>query len=280
MREKRILTFQDVSCVGQCSLTVALPIISACGIETCILPSAVLSTHTGSGFTGYTFRDLTEDILPIASHWRREGLTFDAVYTGYLGNASQIEYAQTIMDCLLNDGGLRIVDPAMADNGKLYYGFDDKHVENMKKLCSVSDIVLPNITEAAMLTDMEYKASDYSKGYIEEIIGKLTDMGCKSVVLTGVSFDEGNLGVAVCENGTVDYYFHKKVPYSLHGTGDIFASIFTGALMSGHTIMDSARIAGDMTLLAIEETKDRDIHPYGARFEKIIPELIRRVGGQ
>ena len=155
---KRVLTVQDISCVGQCSLTVALPVLSACGVEAAVLPSAVLSTHTGGGFAGYTFRDLTADMPAIAQHWQKEGFRFDAVYTGYLGSGEQITHVRHIMDTLLVPGGARIVDPAMADNGKLYAGFDAAFVEKMKTLAFSADILLPNITEAALLTGM-YSAS-------------------------------------------------------------------------------------------------------------------------
>ena len=156
MSYKRLLTIQDISCVGQCSLTVALPIISACGIETAVLPSAVLSTHTG-GFTGYTFRDLTEDMPAIKDHWIKENIKFDAIYTGYLGSTKQIEYVADIFDSVGVDGCIKAVDPAMADNGNLYPGFDKEFVEAMKGLCSKADYLIPNITEASFLTDMEYK---------------------------------------------------------------------------------------------------------------------------
>lgn len=173
---KRVLTVQDISCVGQCSLTVALPVLSACGVEAAVLPSAVLSTHTGGGFAGYTFRDLTADMPAIAQHWQKEGFRFDAVYTGYLGSGEQITHVRHIMDTLLVPGGARIVDPAMADNGKLYAGFDAAFVEKMKTLAFSADILLPNITEAALLTGMEYR-KEYDEAYIEELTAALHEKG-------------------------------------------------------------------------------------------------------
>jgi pyridoxine kinase len=172
---KRLLTIQDISCVGQCSLTVALPVISACGIETAVLPSAVLSTHT-AGFSGYTFTDLTEDMPAISKHWEKENLKFDAIYTGYLGSAKQIEYVKNIFKVNGKDGCLKIVDPAMADNGNLYPGFDMAFVEEMKSLCAEADYVLPNLTEACFLTGTEYK-TEYDKEYIDSIIEKLKALG-------------------------------------------------------------------------------------------------------
>ena len=199
-KDKRILTIQDISCVGQCSLTVALPILSAAGIETAILPSAVLSTPT-AGFKGYTFRDLTDDMPAIAAHWKSEGIRFDAVYTGYLGSARQIAYVKQIFRDLLADGGVRIVDPAMADNGKLYPGFDLAFAEEMKSLCAEADIILPNITEACFITGVEYRET-YDRAYIDGLLAALRAVGAKTVILTGVGFAEDKTGVMVLEGDT------------------------------------------------------------------------------
>ena len=155
MSYKKILTIQDISCVGQCSLTVALPILSACGMETCILPSAILSTHT-AGFQDFTFRDLTDDMPNIQKHWQKENIKFSAIYTGYLGSTKQIGYVKDILSTMGTSDCVRVVDPAMADNGKLYPAFDGEYVEAMKELCGSADILLPNITEACFLADMEY----------------------------------------------------------------------------------------------------------------------------
>ena len=208
MSYKRILTIQDVSCVGQCSMTVALPILSACGIETAILPSAVLSTHT-AGFTGFTVRDLAGDMPAINEHWVKEGINFDAVYTGYLGSKQQVEYVLNICKTTLNEDGLFIVDPAMADNGKLYYGFDMEYVNENKKLVKECDYLLPNITEACFLTGIEYKEV-YDREYIDNLVLALVGLGAKNVVLTGVSFKEGTTGIMVYENGSYNYYEHEK----------------------------------------------------------------------
>ncbi|MBQ7715069.1 MAG: pyridoxamine kinase [Clostridia bacterium] len=272
---KRILTVQDISCVGQCSLTVALPILSACGIETAILPSAVLSTHTG-GFKGFTFRDLTSDIPAIIDHWKREGISFDAVYTGYLGSAEQIELVLRIFKELLREGGKRIVDPAMADNGVLYSIFDDAFVAEMRKLTSNCDVVLPNITEACFLTGTEYKER-YDEKYISDIIGKLRAAGAGTVVLTGVSYDDETTGVAVFENGEEKYYRHEKMPRGCHGTGDVVASAFSGMYVRGMSAYEAAKIAADYTLHCIKYTQGDADHWYGVKFEPLLSELTDRV---
>lgn len=272
----KILTIQDISCVGQCSLTVALPILSACGIETCVLPSAVLSTHTG-GFKGWTFRDLTEDMPRIAEHWQKEKIQFDALYTGYLGSARQIDYTIGIMKTCLAPNALRIVDPAMADNGKLYPGFNDAFAKKMAELCGCADIILPNITEASFLTGAEYKADSYDEAYILDLMKRLAGLGCKKVVLTGVSYDPAKLGAAVYDaaTGKLEYYFHKRIPVSSHGTGDVYASAFCGAMMRGKSILEAARIAADFTVDSILKTMDDASHWYGVKFEQAIPGLIK-----
>ncbi len=271
MDYKKILTIQDISCVGQCSLTVALPILSAAGVETCILPSAVLSTHT-AGFTGYTVRDLTDDIPGIAAHWKKEGISFDAVYTGYLGSERQIAYVKEIIDTLMKDGGVSIVDPAMADNGKLYPAFDEKYVEAMKTLAFSADIILPNITEACFLTGIEYSEGCDN---IAQILDALHTAGAKTVILTGVSRREGMTGVVVSENGGARrYYEHRRIEKGCHGTGDVYASAFVGALMRGKSKYDSAKIAADYTVRTIEATQGDPDHWYGVKFETVLPELI------
>lgn len=272
MKDLKILTIQDISCVGQCSLTVALPIISACGVETCVLPSAVLSTHT-AGFQGFTFRDLTEDMPLICDHWRREGISFDAVYTGYLGSAKQIDYVLNILSTVKKAEAPAIIDPAMADNGKLYTGFDLNFVEAMKRLCAKADYLVPNVTEACYLTGMEYR-TEYDETYVCELVEKLLNLGAKNVVLTGISYEEGKTGVVVYENGESRYYCHPKEPNSCHGTGDVYASAFVGALVRGKSAYDSARIAADYTVECIRETAKLENHWYGAKFEPVLGKLI------
>ena len=272
MSYKKILTIQDISCVGQCSLTVALPILSACGLETAVLPSAVLSTHT-AGFSGYTFRDLTEDMPKIKDHWKKEGITFEAIYTGYLGSTQQISYVADIMNETASESCVKIIDPAMADNGKLYPGFDDNFVQAMKTLCSKADYLVPNISEACFLTDVPYETK-YDRAYIDTLLKKLTDLGAKNIILTGVSYTEETTGVVIFENNQYSYYEHKKLSNSCHGTGDIYASAFTGAFMRGKSAFDAAKIAADYVVECINATAEEENHWYGAKFEPVISKLI------
>ncbi len=272
MAYNKILTIQDISCVGQCSLTVALPILSACGIETAILPSAVLSTHT-AGFSGYTFTDLTDDMPKIKNHWVKENIKFKAIYTGYLGSEKQIDYIIDIVNSTLEDNGLFIVDPAMADNGKLYPGFDENYVKAMVKLCKNANYIIPNITEACFLTNIEYKET-YDKEYILSIINALKLLGINNIILTGVSYREGKTGIVVYENNEYSYYEHEKLPNSCHGTGDIYASSFVGSMVRGKTAFESAKIAGNYTVDCIRATQDEPNHWYGAKFEPLLENLI------
>ena len=276
MAYKKILTVQDISCVGQCSLTVALPILSACGMETCILPSAILSTHT-AGFSGFTFRDLTDDITLIREHWQKENIKFDAIYTGYLGSIKQIDYVKNLFSTVANDNCLKIVDPAMADNGQLYSIFDENYVEAMKTLCGQADILLPNITEACFLTNSEFK-TEYDENYILDLTEKLKKLGAKTVVITGVSYRADKTGVFVSENGGSNYYEHAKISKGCHGTGDVYASAFVGAIMNGKSLFESAKIAADYTVECINVTKDDPNHWYGVKFELVIPKLIKSLG--
>ena len=275
MAYKRILTIQDISCIGQCSMTVALPILSACGQETCILPSAVLSTHTG-GFGKPVVRDLTEALPEMAEHWLREGISFDAIYTGYLGSVEAIEYAGRIIDAMLTPGGKVIVDPAMADHGKLYSGFDEAYAKAMAELCERSDVMLPNITEAAMMTGLPFLES-YDEDYILKLLEKL---GGNDVVLTGVGFEPEMTGFAMRTGNGIEYYHHPKVGRSYHGTGDIFASCFTGAWVRGKSMKRAAQIAADFTCRCIQNTFEDPAHWYGVKFETALPELVRMLDAE
>lgn len=262
--------------MGQCSITVALPIISACGVETIILPAAVLSTHTG-GFTGFTFRDLTEDIPLIVNHWMSENIKFDCLYTGYLGSETQIEYAYKMSGNLLNSDSLFIVDPAMADRGKLYHGFDERFVEKMAWLCSKADIILPNITEAAFMTGNEIRLEHHDEEYINTLLNSLSQLGSKKVILKGIQYKDDEIGIVIydCQTRDANYYFTEKVGKPSHGTGDCYAAAFTGALMQGKSEFEAAKLAADFVVACIKKTVDDESHWYGVKFEKALPMLVQ-----
>ena len=275
MAYQRILTIQDISCVGQCSLTVALPILSACGHETAALPTAVLSTHTGR-FQGYTFRDLTDDIPGIQAHWEREGLDFSAVYTGYLASARQIALVRDVIRSRLRPGGLLIVDPAMADDGKLYSGFGADVVDAMRELCAGADYLLPNVTEAALLAGLPYR-EQLDCAYAGQLAAGAAARAGQTVLLTGVSFEAGKTGVLLWKDGKSSYYAHEKLPCGGFGTGDVFAAAFTGVLLRGCSAAEAAQLAAQYTCRCAARTAQDPAHWYGLEFEPELPWLIRRL---
>ena len=274
MKQKHILTIQDISCVGRCSLTVALPIISAAGVEASIIPTAVLSTHTG-GFEGYTYRDLTSDILPITNHWESLGISFDAMYTGYLGSFEQIDIVSDIFDRFNTQSNFVLVDPAMADNGVLYGGFSPDFPMGMAGLCAKADIIVPNLTEAAFMLGEDYIGDEHNQSYIENLLKKLRDLGSPNVVLTGVSLEPGKLGIATYDGSSISYYFKDLIEGYYHGTGDVYASSFLAAYMKKRDLLEAAAIATDFTVACIQRTANEDTERrYGVNFEECLPELM------
>lgn len=270
---KRIVTIQDISCVGRCSLTVALPIISALGIECAVIPTAVLSNHTA--FSGFTFCDLTDQITPIVDQWEREGLIFDAVYTGYLGSFEQIRIVSHVIDRLKEQNpDLRvIVDPAMADFGKLYTGFDKAFAREMTSLCKKADIILPNLTEAAYMLGIPYPEHGCSEEEYQSILRQLSTLGCPTTVLTGVSLHENRIGAMAYDRNTDTFslYENEHLNAQFHGTGDIFASVVTGAVTRGMELSQALTLAVDFTLACIRNTcVDPDHRWYGVSFESVL----------
>ena len=270
MAYKRILTIQDISCVGQCSMTVALPILSACGHETCILPTALLSTHTG-GFGKPAVIHMDDALDRMWQHWRENGITFDAILVGYLGSVAAVETAGKIMDALLAPGGITIVDPAFADHGKRYSGLTQEYARAMEDLCRRADIILPNVTEAAMFTGLPYR-EDPDEAYVTQLLDAL-DHPC--VVLTGTGYGPEMTGVTIREGQKQYLYTHEKIGKNCHGTGDMFAACFTGSLLQGKTKESSIKIAADFVCRAIENTVKEPVHWYGVKFETALPDLIR-----
>lgn len=272
------MSIQDISCVGKCSLTVALPIISAMGIETSIVPTAVLSTHTQ--FKGFTFRDLTDDLEPIKEHWVKEGFKFDAVYTGYLGSERQINIVSDYFDTFKNENNIIIMDPAMADNGTLYVGFDEFFARKMGQLCGKADIILPNISEACLMLGETYVGEEADEETVKELLIKLSKLGAKVNVITGTTLSDGSFGFIGYDTATNEFFSYgtDKIPYKSHGTGDVFASTFTGAVVNGFSIYDSLKIAADFTYAAIKNTyEDPNRVNYAVNFEAEIPYLLKLI---
>ena len=274
---KRIVTIQDISCVGKCSLTVALPIISAMGIETVVIPTAVLSTHTA--FKNFTYRDLTGDLPKIAKHWKQEKFDFDGIYTGYLGSIEQIDILKEFFKQFKTPNNFIFIDPVMADNGKLYARFDENFVKEMKELCKMADIIVPNLTEASYMLGKEYK-ENYNEQEIKDILIELSNLGPQYIVLTGVSFKNNELGVMSYNKKTNEFftYFKEKIPAKYHGTGDVFASTLFGAITNNNTLEEGLKIAVDYVWETINDTyKTNKKDVYGVNFETKIPYLIDRI---
>ena len=274
---KKIISIQDISALGKCSLTVALPIVSAMGIECAVVPTALLSTHTQ--FQGWTFRDLTDEMEPIAEHWKKEGFRFDAIYTGYLGSFRQVDIVKRYFRDF-GEGAMRIVDPAMADNGKLYAGFTPDFPQKMAELLDGADLVLPNLTEACLLLGKEYR-TDYDRRYVMDLLEGLLSRGAKNAALTGVSFEPGKLGVVSLSGTTGDFseYYTEHLPVSFHGTGDIYSSAAVGALVNGMSVPKALALAADYTVECIRLTLQEEDHSwYGVNFEQAIPYLLKRMG--
>lgn len=278
-RQKRVLAVHDISCFGRCSLTVALPIISAVGIECSVIPTAVLSTHTG-GFENYTFTDLTKDIMPIIDHWKTLDISFDAIYTGYLGSLEQINHIIKIFDTYKTEENIALVDPVMADNGKLYTGFDKSFPSEMRKLVSKASAVVPNITEACFLLEKEYKEGPYSKEYIKELLLGLANLGPNQVVLTGVFHEKDELGAATYDKKTKEFGFYSRneIEGYYHGTGDVFGSALLSALIKGRSLINAASVAVDFTVDSlIRSCIAKTDLKYGVNFEAGLQHLAKEL---
>ncbi len=274
---KRIVTIQDVSCVGKCSLTVALPIISAAGVECGVIPTAVLSTHTA--FPKFTFCDLTDEIEPIADTLKELDITFDAIYTGYLGSQRQLQLVESFIDDFKRSETVVVIDPVMADNGELYKGFTPEFAKAMAKLCAKADLIIPNLTEASFMLGIEYNP-DYDEEYIRCVLKKLTELGCPRAAITGISLREGEIGVYYYDKKNDSYYsyFNELLPVRYHGTGDIYASATVGALMRGLSYEDALALATDFTLECMRYTvRDENRRFYGVNFEEALPFYISRI---
>jgi len=276
---KKVMAIHDISGFGKCSLTVALPVLSACKIETTCLPTAVLSTHTA--IPGFTYRDLTADISAFYKHWQKLGLTFDAIYSGFLGSKDQISMVADIFKTFKTKQNLILVDPVMADDGKMYSIFDANFAKEMAKLCACADMIVPNITEASFLLEQSYKTGPYDKAYIEKMLRDLSEkLKIQKVVLTGVYFDNVSLGAAAYDKNTdkINYGFSKKIEGSFHGTGDLFGSCLLAAILNGNSLSKSIQFACDFVRESIERTvRDKTNISYGVNFEEGLADYCKLV---
>ncbi|MEG1426749.1 MAG: pyridoxamine kinase, partial [Oscillospiraceae bacterium] len=274
----RAAAIHDISGIGKCSLTVALPILSVMGVETAVLPTAILSAHTG--FSGFTYRDLTEDMPGIAAHWKKEGAAFDALYSGFLGSVGQIQIVSDIFDAFKTNENLLLVDPVMGDGGKLYQTYTEPMAQGVVELCKKADIIVPNMTEAAYIVGEPYESGPYRQEDIEKLLKKLSRIGPKQVVLTGVWFREEAVGSACyCrETGEIHYCFYKKYPGYFHGTGDIFGSVLLGGILNGLPVAEAQALAAEFVGLCIQSSMGRERNPQmGVCFERCLPWLLQKL---
>ena len=273
--QKRVMAIHDISCFGKCSITAALPVLSAAGAEVCPVPTAVLSTHTG-GFEGYTFEDLTHNILPVAEHFKKLDIKFDCIYSGYLGSYEQIEYMKKIISIFKEEKTLVLVDPVMGDNGRLYAGFDMDFAKEMTSLCKMADIIVPNVTEAAFMTGVEYQEPPYTKEYLELLLKELEKICGGDIVLTGAVLEKGKTGIVIYNNGNTEYITKKACEGMYHGTGDVFASTLLSGIMNDFSLREAGEIATDFVIECIEKTKELGVF-YGVNFEQCLPSLIKKL---
>lgn len=276
-KQNRAVLINDMSCLGRCSLTAAMPIISACGIESVPLPTGIFSAHTE--FEGFVKEDLTDDIDKISNHWKSLGERFDCIYSGYLASCKQAESVKRFLLDFKKSDTLYIADPVMGDNGVFYKGIDDSFISEMRFLCSLADIIVPNVTEACMLTGMEI-TENYDMSFIKELLISLRNLTAARIVVTGVDFDDEQIGCAVYDSlmGRANMFFTPKSEGRFPGTGDVFASALTAAVMNGKDFFDAVQIAMGFTCKCVETTLETDTdRKYGLCFESEIKNLIKSV---
>ena len=274
--QKRAIAVHDISCVGRCSLTVALPILSAAGVNTTIIPTALLSTHTGE-FNGYTHLDLSDELLPIAEHIASLKLPFDAFYSGYLASPAQVHQVTEMISLLADDNTHILVDPAFADHGRLYSLMDSAMPAQMQKLCQRAHTIVPNRTEASFLLSKPYLYEGYEKSYISELALELSALGPKNVIISDVAFDPNQTGIAVYQKGMAEpaFFFTPRYAGRFHGTGDVFASFLLAGLLNSQSLLSAAQLALRLTHETIVQTlADHQPLRYGVQFERVLPMLI------
>jgi pyridoxine kinase len=272
---KRIVTLQDISCVGKCSLTAAIPVLACLGVETAVIPTALLSTHTA--FRSFTSLDLSDQIVPISEEFRKNNISFDAIYTGYLGSARQVEEISCFIDKFRNNNSVTIIDPAMADDGVLYSGLPADFVGYMRDYVKKADVIIPNLTEACLLLDIPYRRPEsFSLVEITDMLKRLSGLGPDRVVITGVHFSESLMGAMSYDRAKE---IISKAEGTKHngrylGTGDIFSSVVTGCLLEDQSLAEASEHAVHFVGRCIEETeKAGDKRWYGVNFESCLGEL-------
>ena len=275
-KQKKAALINDISCLGRCSLTAAIPILSACGIESVPVPTGIFSAHTE--FEGFVKEDLTDKMEQFVEHWKSLGIRFDCIYSGYLANRKQTETVQRFLLDFKKSDTLCIVDPVMGDNGVFYKGIDDSFIADMRFLCSAADIIVPNVTEACMLADIEPEVDGYGMDFVKELLVSLRNITPARIVITGVDLGDGQIGCAVYDSlmGRANMFFTPKTEGRFPGTGDVFASALTAAVMNGKDFADAVQTAMGFTCKCVEATLEAETdRKYGLCFEPEIKNLIK-----
>lgn len=276
---KRVAAINDISCLGKCSLTAELPIVSATGVECACIPTALLSTHTG-GFTGYTFLDLSDQVLPVARHWKAEGFRFDGIFTGYMASPAQAELISEVINLLRSEDTLVMVDPAMADHGKFYAGFDHSIVEAFRLLLPRADVITPNLTEAAFLAGLPYREAPLGRDYVEELLQRLRALCPGIVTVTGIQYDADEVGNLALDGRSGERHLSMREAYpgTFHGSGDIFAAAYGALLVRGAALGEALECATSLVSDSIARTyRSGNPCPYGSDFEGALPAYTARV---
>lgn len=273
---KRVAAINDISCFGKASLTTIIPILSVMGSEVCPMPTSILSTHTG-GFGKPAFVDLSGFMEEAKVHWESLNLEFQCIYSGYLGNHEQVNFVINFINSFKRNDTVVVVDPVMADDGKLYGGIDNNMVESMKKLIAFSDIITPNITEACFLLGKEYKNS-FTDDEVREYAIALSNLGVNKVVITSVvDKDDTNIISTVAYDKEEDKFIkikNKKIDASYPGTGDAFTSILIGSILQEKTFEESIKKSCDFLQRAIEYSNNFNYPKnQGILLEKVLKEI-------
>lgn len=269
MNGKKVLAIQDISCVGQCSITAVLPVLSHFGMETAILPTAILSNHTM--YKTWSYFDFAPQFEEVYKAWKQNDIKFDGYVLGYMGNKKYMELSEEAFRTFSNDGAMIIIDPVFGDNGKLYPGFDDNYVKAVRQFISLADVIVPNITEACYLADMPVPAV-CDREYIGTLMTKLSAYTHGTIIITGVESD-GKIGEAIYNSGKIEYVFDEKLPRFFHGTGDIFTATYAAHRLNGMSDAESCKVAGRFVADCIRATGED--HPYGVQFEDVMKASLK-----
>ncbi len=276
----RVAAIHDLSSFGRCSLTIVMPVLAAMGVQCCPLPTALLSTHTG-GFQGNTFLDLTDQMRPVANHWKAEGVEFDAVYTGFMGSREQISLTGAFVRDFRRPGCRIVVDPVMGDHGRTYRTYTPEMCREMAGLSALADVITPNRTEAALLLGEDYGSLRLDReADCRRWCEALSLDGRRSVALTGVSLTGRTVGAACFDRdtGRVEFADAPLVEGPFHGTGDLFASVLVGAVVQGRTLREAAQLAAEFTSQCARRTREEDTpQREGVDFEPLLWLLGQRM---